>query len=84
MTPNRMPGLFKLSQRSAAGIGFNERRVGMATVMGTILSDWAQGMPEAEIGFPITQPRVIIFHHFRRVGVGLKVAAFRTLDRFGL
>ena len=84
MTPNYMPGLFKLSPRTAAGIGFNGRGVGVATVMGTILSDRAQGMPGAEIGFSITQPRVIPFRRFRRVGVGLTVAAFRTLDRFGL
>ena len=84
MTPDHMPGLFKLSPRTAAGIGFNGRGVGMATVMGTILSDWAQGMPEAEIDFPVKQPRAIPFHRFRRLGVSLTVAAFRTLDRFGL
>lgn len=84
ITPDHMPRLFKLSPRTAAGIGFNGRGVGMATVMGTILADWARGVPEDALDFPVTQPRPIPFHRFRRLGVGVTVAAFRALDRFGL
>ena len=84
MTPDHMPGLLRLSPRTVAGIGFNGRGMGMATVMGTILADWAQGMPDAEIDFPVTRPRPIPFHPFRRIGVGVTVAALRTLDRVGL
>ena len=84
ITADYMPGLFKLSPRTVAGIGFNGRGVGMATVMGTILADWARGVPEADLDFPVTQARAIPFQRFRRLGVGLTVTAFRALDRFGL
>ena len=84
MTQNHMPGLYRLSERVVAGIGFNGRGVGMATCMGTILADWAEGMPEAELDFPITTPKPIPFHSFRNLGVGFTVAVFRLLDRFKL
>jgi len=84
LTPNHMPGLHRLSPQVAAGIGFNGRGVGMATVMGTLLADWARGVPEAELDFPVTEVRPIPFHRFRRLGVSATVAAFRALDRVGL
>lgn len=84
LTPDHLPGLHLLSPNVAAGLGFNGRGVGMATVMGSILADWAKGMPEAELDFPVTAPRPIPFHRFRRLGVGTTVALFRLLDRFRL
>ncbi|MEM6487977.1 MAG: FAD-binding oxidoreductase [Pseudomonadota bacterium] len=84
MTRDHAPGLHRIAPNVMAGIGFNGRGVGMATVMGKILADWAAGRPEAELDFPVSPVRPIPFHRFRRVGVGATVAAFRLLDRLGV
>ena len=84
ITPNHEPGLHRMAPNVVAGLGFNGRGVGMATVMGTLLADWASGMPEEELDFPITSPRPIPFQRFRNIGLGATVATFRLLDRLGL
>ncbi|MEO1600281.1 MAG: FAD-binding oxidoreductase [Pseudomonadota bacterium] len=84
MTRSHEPGLHRIAPNVMAGLGFNGRGVGMATVMGQILADWASGRPEAELDFPITEAAPIPFHRFRRIGVGATVAAFRLLDRLGI
>jgi glycine/D-amino acid oxidase-like deaminating enzyme len=84
MTRDHTPGLRRIAPNVMAGLGYNGRGVAMATVMGTILADWAEGRPEAELDFPVTEAAPIPFHRFRRVGVGATVAVFRLLDRLGL
>lgn len=81
LTRNHAPGLHKVGPNAVAGIGFNGRGVGMATVMGRILADWALGCPEDQLDYPITRAEPIPFHRFRRVGLGATVALFRVLDR---
>lgn len=58
-----------------------ERGVDMATAMGLVLADWAQGRPEGQLDFPVTSARSIPFHRFRRAGIGVSVARFGMLDR---
>ena len=84
ITANHEPGLHRIASNVFAGMGFNGRGVGMATVMGTLLADLAKGMPENELDFPITSARSIPFHRFRRIGLGATVATFRLLDRLGI
>jgi len=84
MTRNHEPGLHLMSPNVMAGLGFNGRGVGMATVMGTLLADWALGCPIEELDFPVTEAAPIPFHRFRRLGVGATVAWFRALDRLGI
>ncbi|MEL6264333.1 MAG: FAD-binding oxidoreductase [Pseudomonadota bacterium] len=84
MTRDHAPGLHRIAPNVMAGLGYNGRGVGMATVMGRILADWAAGRPEGALDFPVTPARPIPFHRFRRVGVGATVAAFRLLDRLGV
>ncbi|MBE1282764.1 MAG: FAD-dependent oxidoreductase [Rhodobacteraceae bacterium] len=81
LTRSHAPGLHKLGPNAVAGIGYNGRGVGMATVMGRILADWANGCPEDQLDYPITPVAPIPFHRFRRFGVGATVALFRILDR---
>lgn len=76
------PGLHKIAPNAMAGIGFNGRGVGMATVMGRILADWAAGCPEGDLDYPVTRAEPIPFHRFRRIGLGATVALFDVLDRF--
>ncbi|MEM1079863.1 MAG: FAD-binding oxidoreductase [Pseudomonadota bacterium] len=84
LTRDHAPGLHKIAPNVIAGIGFNGRGVGMATVMGRILADWATGCPEEALDFPITVARPIPFHGLRQIGLGATVAAFRVLDRMGV
>lgn len=84
MTRNHEPGMHLIAPNVMAGIGFNGRGVGMATVMGTLLADWASGCPQDELDFPVSKARPIPFHRFRHLGVGATVAWFRVLDRLGL
>ncbi|MGF1444828.1 MAG: NAD(P)/FAD-dependent oxidoreductase [Pikeienuella sp.] len=84
LTRAHEPGLHRIAPNVMAGLGFNGRGVGMATVMGQILADWAAGRPEAELDFPVSRAEPIPFHRFRRIGVGATVAAFRLLDRLGI
>ena len=84
MTRDHVPGLHLLAPNIIAGLGFNGRGVANATVMGTILADWASGTPAEHLDFPVTDARPIPFHALRNFGVGATVAAFRLLDRFRL
>lgn len=63
--------------------GYNGRGVAMATAMGKVLSDWAQGRPEAELDFPVTEPRPIPFHFLRRPAVAAAVTWARFRDVWG-
>ncbi|NIA69350.1 FAD-binding oxidoreductase [Pelagibius litoralis] len=84
LTRDHAPGLHLIAPRVMAGLGYNGRGVGMATAMGRVLAEWAQGRPGAELDFPITAARPIPFHRFRRIALGATVAAFRMLDRVGI
>lgn len=83
LTRDHLPGLHRLFPRMLAALGYNGRGVGIATAMGMVLIDWALGRPEAELNFPVTQPRPIPFHRFRRAGLGATVAVSRLLHRLG-
>ncbi|MEM9061092.1 MAG: FAD-binding oxidoreductase [Pseudomonadota bacterium] len=84
MTRDHLPNVHLLAPNVIAGLGFNGRGVANATVMGTILADWATGTPAEHLDFPVTDARPIPFHALRNLGVGATVAAFRMLDRFRL
>ncbi|MGI1660668.1 NAD(P)/FAD-dependent oxidoreductase [Palleronia sp. KMU-117] len=84
LTASHRPGLHRLAPGVMAALGYNGRGVAMATAMGRLLADWAQGRPEADLGFPVTEARTIPFHRFRRLGLGPTVAAFSVLDRLGV
>jgi len=84
MTADHYPHLDQLRPGIMAGIGFNGRGVAMATAMGRVLADWAMGMPEADLDFPVTQPRPIPFHGLQRPAVRATVAWYRLRDRLGV
>ena len=46
LTRDHLPGLHLLAPGVMAGLGYNGRGVGMATVMGKVLADWASGEPD--------------------------------------
>lgn len=82
MTLDGLPGLHRLGPNVMAGLGFNGRGVANATVMGTILADWALAVPDNALDYPVTVVKPIPFHSLRGAGVALTIAAYRLLDRF--
>ncbi|MEM0923939.1 MAG: FAD-binding oxidoreductase [Pseudomonadota bacterium] len=82
MRQDGLPGLHLLAPNVLAGLGFNGRGVANATVMGTILADWALGIPPEKLDFPITDLRPLPFHAFRGLGLSATITALRLLDRF--
>ena len=81
MTVDSLPGLHRLGPNVMAGLGFNGRGVANATVMGTILADWALGVPDKTLDFPVTPVRPIPFHFLKSAGVALTIKAYRLLDK---
>jgi glycine/D-amino acid oxidase-like deaminating enzyme len=84
MTTDHFPHLDRIAPGVMAAVGYNGRGVAMATAMGKVLADWAAGMPEAALDFPVTQPRPIPFHFLRKPAVGAAVAWYRLCDRLGV
>lgn len=84
MTSDHAPNLHQIAPNVMAALGYNGRGVGMATAMGTVLAKWAQGVPAADLDFPVTPLKPIPFHRFRNLGVGTTIATFRLMDRLGL
>jgi glycine/D-amino acid oxidase-like deaminating enzyme len=84
ITRDHLPGLHLVAPNVMAGLGYNGRGVGMATVMGTVLARWASGTAPETLDFPVTRPRPIPFHSLRQIGVSSTVTAYRLLDRLGV
>lgn len=80
MTRDHYPQLSRIAPGIMAALGYNGRGVAMATALGKVLADWASGMPEAELPFPVGAPRPIPFHFLRKPAVSAMVAWSRFLD----
>ncbi|MEX0286701.1 MAG: NAD(P)/FAD-dependent oxidoreductase [Paracoccaceae bacterium] len=83
ITTDHFPHLHQLAPGLMAALGYNGRGVAMATAMGKLLAEWAQGKPEAELDFPVTSARPVPFHRFHRVGTTAKVMQYKALDALG-
>ncbi|MGY6634590.1 MAG: NAD(P)/FAD-dependent oxidoreductase [Alkalilacustris sp.] len=84
MTPDHYPHMDEVAPGVMAGLGFNGRGVAMATALGRVLADWAMGVPDGELPFPVTRPRPIPFHGLRKPVVRATVAWYRLRDRLGV
>ncbi|MEM9139695.1 MAG: FAD-binding oxidoreductase [Pseudomonadota bacterium] len=84
MTQTNLPNLHLLGPNILAGIGFNGRGVANASVMGTVLADWALGRPAEHLDLPLTPLAPFPFHGLRNIGLGATISALRVLDRFRL
>ncbi|MEP4037116.1 FAD-binding oxidoreductase [Pseudophaeobacter sp.] len=80
MTVDHYPHLMKAADNVWASLGYNGRGVAMASVMGKVLADAAQGVPEPDLPFPVTPVRPIPFHFMRRYAVAAAVAWARLRD----
>lgn len=81
MTRGGLPFLQLIDRGLVAGMGYNGRGVGMGSVMGQVLADYALGTPEDDLAFPVTTPKRYPFHRFHRLGVTAAVKWYGLLDR---
>ncbi|NRB16682.1 MAG: FAD-binding oxidoreductase [Rhodobacteraceae bacterium] len=84
VTADHYPRLNLLGSGILAGLGYNGRGVAMATAMGKVMADWATGVPEQALDFPVSQVQPIPFHGLHKLAVGATVARYSLLDRLGL
>ena len=80
VTADHYPHLNILRKGIIAGLGYNGRGVAMSTAMGKVMADWAMGVNESSLSFPLTSPRPIPFHKFRKLGVKFMLAKYKLLD----
>ena len=83
-TADHYPHLHDMGNGIAAGLGYNGRGVAMATAMGKVLGDWASGVPNSDLDFPVSNLRKISFHRLHRLVVEATVAHYKFMDRAGL
>ena len=82
MTQDTIPHLNELAPGLWAGLGFNGRGVGLATLFGRLLAELALGVKPAEIPFPVTAMRPIPGYVFTRTVARALVRYYRLRDRF--
>ncbi len=83
MTADHYPHLSSPEQGIMSAVGYNGRGVAMATVLGKILADWATGVSENELDFPVTRLRPIPFYFLRKPAVTAVITWSRLKDKFG-
>lgn len=81
MTQDSIPHLHELAPRLWAGLGYNGRGVGLATLFGRWLAELALGKETAEIPFPVTAMRPIPGYVFTRTVARALVRYYRLRDR---
>lgn len=80
MTRDHLPHLQQLAPGLWAGLGYNGRGVGMATLFGRLLAELALGARAADLPFPVTAMRPIPGYPFTRVVARALVSYYRLRD----
>jgi glycine/D-amino acid oxidase-like deaminating enzyme len=80
MTKDDLPHLHELAPGVWAGLGYNGRGVGMATLFGRLLAELALGARPADIAFPLTAMKPIFGYPFTRIVARALVRYYRVRD----
>jgi glycine/D-amino acid oxidase-like deaminating enzyme len=80
LTLDHVPHLHEPGPGVLAGLGYNGRGVAMATALGRVLADRAQGLPVESLPLPPTPIRPIPFHGVRRPILSFVAGWKRLLD----
>ncbi|NMM45850.1 FAD-binding oxidoreductase [Rhodospirillaceae bacterium KN72] len=80
ITPDHFPRIMEVAPGVGSALGWNGRGVAITTAMGPVLADWMTGTPASELPFPVTAPRPIPFHVFKRPASGVAVTWYNYLD----
>ncbi len=81
MTRSRPPFIKVIDRGLIAGMGYNGRGVGMGSLMGRILAEFALGKEADALPFPVTTPKTFPFHGFHSLGVSVAIKWQGMLDR---
>ena len=84
ITRDSLPHLHELAPGVLAGLGYNGRGVGMATIMGRVLADVTLGKERKELPFPVTSPKTFPFHGLRNIGFKVATSWLSFRDRIDL
>lgn len=84
VTRDHYPHLHELAPGMMTGLGYNGRGVAIATAMGRVLAQWAQGAPRDDLDFPATPLKPLPFAFARKKIVAAEILRMRILDKFGL
>lgn len=82
MTRSGLPFLHVIDQGLVAGMGYNGRGVGMGSMLGRILADYALGKEPGTLPFPVTTPNQFPFHGLHAIGATLSMQWNGLLDRW--
>ncbi|MDP3958509.1 MAG: FAD-binding oxidoreductase [Pseudorhodobacter sp.] len=80
MTADHYPHVVRAGAHVWGALGYNGRGVAMATVLGKVLADLAQGVPEKALDFPVSEVKGIPFYFLRKPAVAAVVAWSRWRD----
>ncbi len=80
MTRSTLPFLHVIDRGLIAGMGYNGRGVGMGSMMGRILADFALGKEASTLPFPVTRPKSFPLHRFHPLGVSIAIKWYGLLD----
>ncbi|MEM7598249.1 MAG: FAD-binding oxidoreductase [Pseudomonadota bacterium] len=84
LTRDHYAHLHEIAPGLKAGLGYNGRGVAIATAMGRVLAQWAQGTPEDELAFPVTTIKPLPFSFARETMVEAEILRLRLLDKLGV
>ena len=84
LTRDHYPHLHELAPGVKAGLGYNGRGVAIATAMGRVLANWANGAHADDLDFPVTALQPLPFAFAREVAVEAEILRLRLLDRLGI
>ncbi|MEO0372623.1 MAG: FAD-binding oxidoreductase [Pseudomonadota bacterium] len=84
LTRDHYAHLHEIAPGLKAGLGYNGRGVAIATAMGRVLAQWAQGVPEEDLAFPVTTIKPLPFSFARETMVEAEILRLRLLDKLGV
>ncbi|MBR0664595.1 FAD-binding oxidoreductase [Roseomonas hellenica] len=80
MTTDYFPHLHRLGPDGYAWAGCNGRAVALSVALGREFARAVQGVPEAELGLPFTEPRPVPLHGLARRAASLMLMLYRWRD----
>ncbi|MBR0645149.1 NAD(P)/FAD-dependent oxidoreductase [Plastoroseomonas hellenica] len=80
MTTDYFPHLHRLGPDGYAWAGCNGRAVALSVALGREFARAVQGVPEAELGLPFTDPRPVPLHGLARRAASLMLMLYRWRD----
>ncbi len=84
MTRSKLPFVHEIDRGLVVGMGYNGRGVGMGSMMGHMLADYALGKDLKTLPFPVTTPEKFPLHRFHPLGVSVAIKWQGMLDRLEL